>query len=764
MGATTIFFNGRLISVPGSYSVVDASGLESVGLGAAGIVAVLGTGEGGKPVSAISEVNDFIKLNTPEKVRNTFRSGNLREVGDMLFAPSTDPNINAGASEVVAMKVNPATQSSASFPNAYGPCLELASADYGEFTKQVNISIGNGTTKGKLLTIQFEDTIESIDDLGGDAIFQLTYVKPTNGWDTMVAGIDPGGILFATATRVLPNDTTIIGSWTGGDPAIVVSDDIADVGLPITIYGSVGSVLTKETLLLNGTNPVTGTVLFDGVFGARIVGTIAGDVTISDSGGVQGTLSAGTDPMIGLTPGSTMYVSGGKVSAITSNIAGAGLALIGYSPTGSYQAEFIAIPDDATTVLSVGNYSEIAFMGVIAGALESITVSAEALRATTVQNTIQKLSDFVNAKKVGTDGFALTIVTGLLAFNPSNLDITTGAGGVSNALSPATPSYYADLWGMIDWINNNSQYVTASAGTGAIGGAPTNTVSPVYLSGGSEGTALFSHWQAALNLLKKIRVNTVLALTGDPAVHAACDSHCAYMGGIGRSERDHFAGLMNTGLTDIPSKNEIKSQIINLNSRHTRAFAQAIERYNTAGERQEFMPYFQAAIAAGMQAGSPIGQSLTHKYATVLSLRQHSTWNPVDDAEEMIQAGLCFMENIDGVGRRVVRNVTTHLSTSNICYTEGSVNEAVNFAVYNFRTNMEAYVGARGFAGTIAAAKSAAISTLGLEISEGMITTYRSLTVELVLDVLEVGVEISPILPINFVKNTIHLVAIRQAA
>ena len=49
--ATSIFFNGRLIRTPGSYSEVNTDALAAVGLGATGIVAVIGTGEGGKPVS-----------------------------------------------------------------------------------------------------------------------------------------------------------------------------------------------------------------------------------------------------------------------------------------------------------------------------------------------------------------------------------------------------------------------------------------------------------------------------------------------------------------------------------------------------------------------------------------------------------------------------------------------------------------------------------------------------------------------------------------
>jgi hypothetical protein len=280
----------------------------------------------------------------------------------------------------------------------------------------------------------------------------------------------------------------------------------------------------------------------------------------------------------------------------------------------------------------------------------------------------------------------------------------------------------------------------------------------IFLAGGSEGTTSFSDWQNALNLLKKVRVNSVVVLTGDPAVHAALDAHCAYMCGIGRSERDGFVGLLNTGLTDVPTKAEIKSQIMGLNSRHIRACAQAVKRYNTAGELEEFQPCFQAAIAAGMQAGSPIGSSLTYKYANVLGLRQGSTWNPVDDAEEMIQAGLCFMETVEGVGRRVVRNVTTHLSSNNIAYCEGSVNEAVNYIVFNFRTNMEWGVGKRGFAGTVTAAKGLAVNTLGLLQDGGPLVAYRSLNIELVVDVLEVSVEVAPVVPINFVASTIHLV------
>jgi hypothetical protein len=421
-----------------------------------------------------------------------------------------------------------------------------------------------------------------------------------------------------------------------------------------------------------------------------------------------------------------------------------------------------------TPVIGAGSFTTITriLMAAVAAA-RTVTLSAQAARSSAaVQNTIKKAADYFNARQEilpepVTRGFTFTLVTPLTSFRPANLDVSVAPTDVK---TPANPGFKADLYAVVAWIKQNSQLVSAKAATGASGGAPGDTANPVFLVGGTEGVTTFADYQRALNLLKKIRVNSIVVLTGDPAVHAALDAHCAFMGGIGRSERDGFVGVLNGSLDDVPTKDEYKAQIVDLNSRHIRAFGQAIERYNSAGERQEFLPPFEACVAAGMQAGSPVGTSLTFKYANVLGFRQHATWNPTDDAEEMIQAGACFLENIDGVGRRWVRNVTTHLSSNNIAFIEGSVNEAVNFAVFNFRTAMEAAVGKRGFLGTVNAAKGTAIGILGQLVDAGAVVTYRGLDLELIVDVLEVSVELAPVIPINFVKTTVHLVTVRQAA
>lgn len=777
MAASSIFFGGRLIRTPGSYTVVDASGLEQIGLSAAGIVAVLGEAEGGTPVSAITEVADLLRISKPERARELFRSGPLREVADMLFAPSNDPDILGGAVEVVAMKVNPATQSSGVLANTYGNVLDLLSADYGAFTEQVNITIADGTNQGKLVTITFEDDVESVDDLGGDVMFSVKYVDSGTGWDTMTAEVEAGGAVVCKGTRdELGKDSEMAAQLPGNDTLNVVSASAADIGQTVIIYGinAAGTAAISESYTLNGTTQQIGQTTFSKVCGARVIGTTAGVVTVEDTGIPTTilTIAAGANPETGLVACDDMYVANGSLDAIADGATTKDLVLIGLSDAGAAQLEQLTLTG-AVEVNGAADWSEIQFIAM--GDVEvarTVTFDGEAGRSVpATHNTLQKVADYYNARSrtpvATTYGFVFTLVTGLTTFDPDDLDDTTNAAGAVSCLSPADPGFYADAWAIIDWITNNSQYVTASLSSGAAGGAPDNTPAPVFLSGGIEGVTTSDDWQDALNLLKQTAVNTIVPLTHDASVHAALDAHCAYMGGVGRDERDGVVGLLNSGGTALAPKSEIKSQIVDLNSRHIRAVAQAIERFNTSGEREEFDPPYLAAVIAGMQAGSTVGTSLTYKYANVLSLRQAAgsgAWNPTDDSEEMISAGLCFLEQVEGVGRRVVRNITTHLSSSNLAFTEASVNEATNFATKNLRTNLEVAVGKKGFAGTINATKGVAVNTLGLLIDEQVLVAWRSLNIELVVDVLNVEVEIAPVIPINFVATTVHLVTIQQTA
>jgi len=774
MSATSIFFNGRLISIPGSYTEVDASGLETLGLGASGLVALLGTSEGGKPWGSVDEgdVKGNLQVATrPGAPRTYFRSGDLLEGAAFLFGPSNDPDVPGGAQEVVFVKVNPAAKSQATFDNTDGQALVLDSADWGFFTTQISVQIATGTAQGKLLTITFESTTETFDDVGGDTIFTLLYLAttPADGFTTVTGEITAARLRTLFTRDQIGLDSEVTSQVTPTQVIELISDSASDTAVQIRIYGTNTSDATQsEVVTLTGLAAVDTIATWNSYHGAEVIaGTLVGTCTIrNDAAGT--TLStiapAGTEAGIEFT--SDHAISGTAITVAGDAATTKRVSLFGLSATGAFQTETLLLAG-ATPVAGAALWSRID--GLALGELEAartLTVSGTSVDAVfTGLGTIQKLADKYN----GTPGYTMAVsVSNPTAYASTDLDFQTA----TDIKSPALLTAKGDLAAIIAKLAAESQLVVGSKGTVA-SGPPDNTTAAVFLTGGHEGSAVAGQegvatttttdWQGGFDLLKKVRVNTIVPLTGDPAIHAMAKTHCEYMGGAGRSERDMVVGALNAALDNVPSKTEAKTQIVDLNTRHARVVGQAMERFDATGTRIEFLPQFTACIVAGMQAGSPVGTSLTHKFANVLKLRQSTTWNPVDDAEELIQAGLCMLEVVDGVGRRVVRNVTTHLVSSNIAFTEASVNEAVNFAVFNFRSTMETMVGKRGFAGTVNAAKGLAVNILGLLVNVALVA-YRSLDIQLILDVLEVSVEIAPVLPINFVQSTIHLVAIPQSA
>lgn len=767
---TSIFFANRQIFRSGVYSQVDASGLEVQGLGSSGILAILATGEGGRPVSSITNPEDIPRLNTPEQVRQIFRSGNMREAAAMAFQPSNDPQIPGGAQQVVALKINPATQSSASLANSAGNVIDLTSEDYGAFTDQISVSIGAGTVQGKLITILFETTTESFDNVGGANLATLEYVDGATTYDTATASVSSAGVITVAATRAETGLDGDSATPITAAQAVEVVATAADAGKTIRIYGQDASSApqTEVITLVNGT--ATGTLTWDLVTGAVLSAAAAGTVDVRDANTNVNifTQFAATQRSKGAQLCEGMFVTPGTASALVLDAAGAHLVQIwGINSAGAIISQELTTNGATSVPFTVTTFARIDAITLVAvPAARTLTLSATA--ATTdiaVQSTVQKAKDFFNARLQNALGFNWVNVTGQTQTALTQLDETTAAIDIVTNPGGLT----ADTYAVINKINASSQLVTAALSTGAQKTAPDNTTSPVFLSGGGEGTPTFSNWQAALNLLKQIRVNTIVPLTGDPAVHAAGDAHCAYMGGIGRSERDMVVGLSALDVSDVPTDanptlTSALAQVVNLNSRHVRAVAQSVVRFNTQGVRTTFLPYYSAVLAAGMQAGSPVGTALTHKYLDALDFTQDSSWNPVDDAEQAIAGGLMFMENKPGIGRRWVRNVTTYLQTVNIAYSEASVNEAVNFAVFTLRNALEFAIGRPNFAGTLQAIRSVATNILGLLVDEGVLVSFQGLSIVSNGDRVEISVQLAPTISINFIETTVHLQTTSLAA
>jgi hypothetical protein len=774
--ATSIFFDGRTTSIPGAYTKIDASGLDTVGVGATGIVALIGTAVGGQPVddgTTEMTADDLKRFITPQGVRNVYQSGNLREAGTMAFNPSTDPDIPGGAQQVVCLKVNPSTQSSLSVADIDGGvALTVKSEDYGAFTEEVNITITDGTAvsesiNAKNITVKNTTVTETYTNVGevsaGETqMLTLRYDEPTSasiyGWTTMtsevisvtapaISGLRSNGSITLTGTTALSGKT---GTAT-------IASAASNAGKTVAVFGTAGAGLISQSVTLDASGAGTISTNFSSALYGIYSPDLAADATITWSVGGAVTLTAATKVLGGLFC-QTMYVANTTVSL--SNVGSNAVVIYGLSETGAVASELVA---KGTT--SSGSWSRIDFIGTeyLSGGTPVLT-GVVALSNNDVQSSLQKVRDYYNARQVsgvasaaGTySGFTFVLKSAQTTLSPALLDVTASALDVDGTVK----GFPAILNAVVAQLNA-SALVSATRGT--TNKRPANIATPSFLSGGIEGIALASHYQTAIDLLKTIDVSTIVPLTGDSAVHAALNTHCVYMSGAGKSERDGIVGLVNyDGLnptTNVPTKSEIKSQVLALNSRHLRACGQSISRFNTAGTQTVFPPYFQAVIAAAMQAGSSVGTSLTRKTMNVIKVAQDSTWSPANDSDEMITAGLWFAES-HRTGIRCVRNITTYLQDNNLAFTEASVNEAANVAVFNFRNQLEKTVGRKGFAGTLAATRAVATQILDIMVSEGVITQYQSLTIELNVDTLVVAVEIAPIIPINFVTATVHLVTV----
>jgi hypothetical protein len=518
MAATTIFFNGVLTSRPGSYSEVDATALETVGLGASGIVALVGLGVGGRPYSAVLDpANDFQRYNNTGKVFNTFRSGDLREMAIPLLNPSNDDAIQSGAQEIVFVKVNPATQSEATFPDAgANDALKLTSADWGLFTTQINALIEDATAgaPAKRVTVNFEDQTEVFDDLGATGKFTLTY----NGdAQRMTADVTASALSASFERDDLGQDGLVTTQATGGASLEIISSDVGDTTQTVTVYGlNASGQPQSQTATLNGTSAVAVPGTWNLQTGVALSAAAAGTVTVRNAAGAVVVFDV---PPATLTEGLASVdipvddVNGGPttLTMVADAATTQQVVVRGFSQTLAPLAEAITL-NGTTPVALTGLFGRITQIELAdLEAARTATVAGLAVNApfASISN-LQQLTDKIQG--LSPDFTVVSLVSDPKAFTLSDLDIATA----TDVRDPATGTFFARLADVAAAINAGSVLVTATVeATGE--GAPANTPAPVFLTGGHEGdagnpgvpTAQASDWQSAIDLLQRIRVNTL---------------------------------------------------------------------------------------------------------------------------------------------------------------------------------------------------------------------------------------------------------------
>jgi hypothetical protein len=307
MSASGVIINGQRIVVPGAYSEVIASAAARPGVLAAGVPCLVGTAEDGEPQTVL----EFGSL---DELRDTFRSGDLREAADILYDAIRDDRILGRPTVCLAVKVNRDTQSQHTFNSASGPAMVIVSDGYGAFTERISVNILSGTNKGISLTIELDDVIETVDDLGGDDIFSVVYSGTAA---TMTLTIDSLGMFAEQTFTQAGLDNEVIAGFTGGDAPRVISNSTYDDFQVVTVYGiDASNNPVSESLTLDGTTEVKGNTAMSKITGMRIDALTGGQVLVTDQQGVPNTVVTHAADLAAIPTAGIMKVKSSNVADV----------------------------------------------------------------------------------------------------------------------------------------------------------------------------------------------------------------------------------------------------------------------------------------------------------------------------------------------------------------------------------------------------------------------------------------------------------------
>lgn len=195
-----VFFNGKLWVSPATMSVVDDTAMYNRNLSVGNVLALIGRSSGGEPDKAL-------RFGNPSEAIAVLRDGELLTAVLKAFDPSSQ---TGGPAEVVAVRVNPALQSSLVLKDgAANDVIILESTDYGLYTNQIKIKVESGSVSGKKVTTMFGNEYYTEDNIARNA-FSLTY-----------GGAGAGAISISNSTVTLKVDAATVAAIVLADyPAI----------------------------------------------------------------------------------------------------------------------------------------------------------------------------------------------------------------------------------------------------------------------------------------------------------------------------------------------------------------------------------------------------------------------------------------------------------------------------------------------------------------------------------------------------------------
>lgn len=665
---------------PGAYNQIIVQS-QPVGLGSSGNVVIVGEADGGDVYSDIVLKDNSFTPDQLDKVQQQYISGPIVDAFRAFSAPSADTDIVGSANRIWIVKTNAGTKASAEVDTNYG----LFSAK--------NWGIAGNQTKYQITSI----AAETPPTVSGSTI--SAFGAPLNA-DSFSIRLNGGAASVITLSSSagdhnnLANLILELNRYT-----FTVTSANATVG---AVYSNNGQTFTVLATIVSGTTLQTtgsGAPLASGTL-TKVSGT--GDSTITFSafsrllpdGISAGAGSASNSLKLTMNSSSTAYRDGfgrsfelidstpgdlaaiGLVAGTSSSSAEAGIEVqisradIGLSETIDVSpniALFIGY-QGTTALLTIDQSTGLLTVTRTGGSGANLSVDMSQYK------TVADLAAYINAQT----GYSSSASAAAQQLPPSALDEVTNLP-IASSVAGGKPGRVKDALYSFEIAMNSSRAVDFTAQAGA--GIPAPMASPAFLAGGLKGSTSAAESVAAINALAGLQVNIVVPLFSrdasadiidgltDPAstytidaIHAATKSHVIQYS-TPKLKRNRIAILSFWG-----SYTDTKQKAQNIAQYRCSLAFQRPSQVNSQGQIISFLPWYQACLAAGMQAGG-FYKAIVNKFANTISFLDPDGFDSGSpgDVEDALDAGLLFWMQ-ENAGARWVSDQTTYGFDANFVY------------------------------------------------------------------------------------------------
>lgn len=233
--SSSYFFNGREWITPATMSAVNDSAMAPANANVGNVTCYLGESTGGEPGVVLS-------FGSPQEAQATLKSGELLTAAMKAFSASDE---TGGPATVDVIRVNPAVQAALTLLDTNSaPLINVTSADWGQYTNQIKLSIEAGSTHGLGATVEYGSASYTIDNLYANP-FSIEYT-----------GAQPSATMSITPTTLtlVAGGTTVATIQLATYPTVGQLVDYINTltGFEATVNG--GSINAPS---LNGLDTVT---------------------------------------------------------------------------------------------------------------------------------------------------------------------------------------------------------------------------------------------------------------------------------------------------------------------------------------------------------------------------------------------------------------------------------------------------------------------------------------------------------------------------